>query len=284
MEGSTVNRIILDQKPRRPQLPVYTEIDQKDIREAAAAWDAAKAALDSARKDLTELEQTREAAEWADAEDADRARAEGGKPEPKRSHVAAHDKKLDAARHEHKVAQLADERTFNGLQDALDEHQDEWAESVEHDVAALDDEWTAAVNALVELHATRSRALAIRAMVVGDQRGAAALGLSPSQIRGIDFASGTGRQTGYVAAGDVLVALAGLGMPEPVVDTAPQEHAPPVRPEGSPLRGQGSVEQEVAERREFAQAATPELVEKRRQRVEQLRQAGEEALTDTLNG
>jgi hypothetical protein len=225
MEVSTVTRIVLEKKTRLPQLPNYVEIDQGVIRDAAAAWDAAKAALDSGRKDLTELEQTREAAEWRDAEAAEAARAEA-KPEPKRSHVAAHDKKLDVARHEWKVAQLAEERTFDALQAALDEHHAEWAETVEHDVQSLDDDWSAAVNALVELHATRSRALAIRAMVIGEQRGAAALGFKPSQIRGIDFASHTGRQTGYVAAGDVLGALADLGMPEPP-KPEPVQHAAP---------------------------------------------------------
>jgi chromosome segregation ATPase len=128
---------VLEKKPRLPQLPNYVEIDHATIRDAAAAWDAAKAALESARKDLTELEQTREAAEWADAEAAEAARAEG-KPEPKRSHVAAHDKKLDVARHEWKVAQLAEERTFDALQAALDEHAGEWSQTVEHDVQTLE--------------------------------------------------------------------------------------------------------------------------------------------------
>jgi len=282
MEGSNVNRIILERKPRLPQLPNYVEIDHATIREAAAAWDAAQASLDSARKDLTELEQTGDAAEWADAEAAEQARAEG-KPEPKRSHVAAHDKKLDVARHEFKVAQLAEDRTFNALQAALDEHQAEWSQTVEQGVQTLDEEWAAAVNALAELHATRSRSLAIRRMVVGDQRGAASLALKPSQIRGIDFASGTGRQTGYVAAEDLLGALGALGMPEPESAPPAQEH---IAPKGisNPLRGQGGVEAEIAERRAFAEAATPELVEERRQRAEQLRRAGDEALAATLDG
>src|SRR4051794_751405 len=115
-----MRRIVLDRKPLRPQLPSYTEIDNGPIREAAAAWDAANATLESSRKDVIELEQTREAAEWRDAEAADRARAEG-KAEPKRSHVAAHDKKLDDARHGLKVETLAEDRAFNALQGAVDE-------------------------------------------------------------------------------------------------------------------------------------------------------------------
>jgi hypothetical protein len=247
-------RIILDPKPRRPQLPAYTEIDHKEIREAAAAWDAAKTTLESARKDLTELEQTREAAEWRDAETAEKARAEG-KAEPKRTHVAAHDRKTDEARHEFKVAQLAETRTFDELQAALDEHQIEWAQSIERDVQTLDDEWTAALNALITLHAQRSRVLAIRAQVVGEgRRAASALGFKPSQIRDLDFATGTNdrQMTGYVAVGDVFGRLADLGMPEPPAPE-PVQH-PPLRPNTSNLlRGQAGVEDEIAERRRFAE-------------------------------
>jgi hypothetical protein len=285
MEGSKVNRIILDPKPRLPQLPVYTEIDHKEIRDAAAAWDAAKVSLDESKKSLIQLEQELPQAQHEDAAADEQLRAEGGKPKLKgRPATQRHEKAIADAAHEQRVCQLAEERTFDALQAALDEHHAEWAETVERDVAALDDDWSAAVNALVELHATRSRALVIRAMLVGDQRGAAALGFKPSQIRGIDFQSGTARQIGYVGAVDVLAALADLGMPPVVVEAAPVEHAPPGRPDGSPNRGQGSVEAEIAERREFAQAATPKLVEERRQRAEQLRQAGEQALADTLNG
>ncbi len=249
-----MNRIILDPKPRLPQLPPYVEIDNGPIREAAAAWDAAKAALESARKDLTELELTREQSEWADAEAAENARAEG-KAEPKRTHVAAHDRKTDEARHEFKVAQLAETRTFDALQAALDEGQNEWAESIERDVQTLDDEWTAALNTLIALHAQRSRVLAIRAQVVGEgRRAVSALGFKPSQIRDLDFATGTNdrQMTGYVAVGDVFGRLADLGMLEPPAPE-PVQH-PPLRPNVSnPLRGQGPVEAEIAERRRWAE-------------------------------
>jgi len=102
-----VKRIVLDRIPQRrnPQLPPYTEINHPVIREAAAAWDGARATLESARREVVELEQTAEQAQWADAEAAEQARAEG-KAEPKRTHIAAHEKKLDAARHEAKVAEL----------------------------------------------------------------------------------------------------------------------------------------------------------------------------------
>jgi hypothetical protein len=245
-----VNRIILDPKPRRPQLPVHTEIDHPAIREAAAAWDGAKATLEGARKDLVELEQTRDAAEWRDAEAAQEARA-AGKPEPKRSHVAVHDKKLDEARHRLKVETLSETQAFNSLQDALDEHQADWGESVERAVQAVNDEWTSALEQLVEIHARRSALLAIKAMVVGgDQPSVAAMGFRSGQIRGLDFAQGAGRQTGYVPTGDVFAGLEALGMPAPPTPE-PVQHAVP---RGSnPLRGQAGVEHEIAERRRFAE-------------------------------
>jgi hypothetical protein len=141
------------------------------------------------------------------------------------------------------------------------------------------------VNALVELHARRASLHAIRAMVVGgEQPGVAALGFTPAQIRGIEFASHQARATGYVTALDVLAALTDLGMP-PVVEATPVEHASPVKPGGSPMtRGQGPVEAELAERREFAEAATPELAEERRQRAELHRQQNEAALQGSLEG
>jgi hypothetical protein len=237
-----VNRIVLERKPWRPQLPPYDQIDQDEIREAAAAWDAAKASLESARRDVVELEGTREAAEWLDAEAAEKARAEG-KPEPKRSHVAEHDKKLDQAQHEHRVAQLTEERTFNELQAALDEHQGEWAESIERAVKALDEQWAATVNQLTTLHAQRASVFTVRRLVVGGQRDVGIVGFTPSQIHDIEFAPFTHKQIGHVAVGDVLAGLADLGF-EPAVET------PVERPR--PKSGHDPFEDEAADRRREA--------------------------------
>jgi hypothetical protein len=253
-----VNRIILDPKPQRTQLPVYTEIDQEQIRDAAGAWDAAKTALDEAKKAHAQAEMELPASEWRDAEIVAEARA-AGKPEPtKRAHTSKHEQRIGDLAHELKVATLTEQRTFDGLQAALDEHQEEWAESIECDVQSLNDEWADAINTLVEIHARRSAALAIKAMVVGgEQPGVGALGFKSGQIRGIDFAQGAGRQTGYVPTGDVLAGLADLGMPEPVVETAPVEHAPPVRPGGSPLtRDHADVRRELDERDGLAEPAS----------------------------
>jgi hypothetical protein len=277
MEARKVTRIVLEKKPRLPQLPNYVEIDHAAIRDAAAAWDAAKAALDESKKTHTQLELELPAAHLEDARADERLRAEGARLKGRPATQAA-EKAIAAAEHEELVAQLIEETAFDALQAALDGPAlGEWAESVEHDVAALDEEWMAAVNGLVELHATRSRALAIRAMVLGEQAHAEKLGFTPAQIRGIEFASHQARATGYVETGDVFAGLAELGMP-PVVEATPVEHASPVKRGGSPMtRGQGPVEEEIAERREFAEAATPELVEERRQRAEQHRQQNEMA-------
>ena len=73
-------------------LPLYESISSSPICEAAAQHDATRAAIDQARKDVTEWEQTREAAEWRGADAAEKARAEG-RTEPKRSNVVEHDRK-----------------------------------------------------------------------------------------------------------------------------------------------------------------------------------------------
>jgi hypothetical protein len=286
-----MRRIVLEKKPQRPQLPNYTEIDQKEIREAAAAWDAEKAALDEAKKSLDDLEQKLPQAQEEDATADARLRSEG---KPKLKGLPAtqrHEKAIAEADHEQRVAVRLEEDAFDALQTALDEHADEWVESIEQDVQSLDGEWAAAINTLIELHARRSSALAIQAMVVGgEQASATAVGFRPSQIRGIDFASHTAKQTGYVTADDVFATLAALGIPEPVVEASPQEHASPVRPGGSPMtRDYATVEDEIAERREFAEHASSsegreQATEARRQRAELNRQAGEEALQASLEG
>jgi hypothetical protein len=281
-----VNPIELERKPQRPQLPDPAAIDHAVISEAAAGWNAARAALETARKDVNELELTKEAAEWKDAEAAEAARAEG-KPEPKRTHVAAHDKKLDEARHEQRIATLAEQRTFDALQAAVDAHQGEWAESVERDVEALDGEWADVVDQLLNLHARRTRALAVRRLVVGGgRRTDTALGFLIGQIHEIGFASGQGRNArGWIAAGDVLGALADLGMPEPVIEPTPVQHRPPNGPLRSPNRGMAPVEEEIAERREFAEhAALPEQVEARQRRNEAHREANRLAAEEQAAG
>jgi hypothetical protein len=224
-----MKRIVLDRVPNRRnvQLPDYTEIDHPVIRDAAAAWDGARSTLTSARQEVVELENTREQAEWADAESAEKARAEG-KAEPKRTHIAAHEKKLDAARHEAKIAELAEDRAFNDLQNALDEHTGQWAETIEHETHRLADEWAEAVATVTAVHAQRSRLLAIRAMVVGETPNASAVGFDAQQIMNVELASGQAHEKGYVQTGDILAGLAALGAPKSLGAETPQQHRPPM--------------------------------------------------------
>jgi hypothetical protein len=259
-------------------LPPYEAISCTPICEATAGLDAAKAACLSARRDLIELEQTKEAAEWRDAEAADKARAEG-KAEPKRSHVAVHDRKTDEARHEHKVATLAETRARDALQVALDEHGQTWVEEVTGSVEALRIEWQNAIEGLLALHGRFGAELSVARAVVGNKPGVAALGFKPSQIRDIDFAVGTNNRvnTGWIATGEVLAGLADLGTPQP--EPEPFQPTPLPRGHGSSLlRGQAGVEDEIAERREFAERARdPERVAERRQLAERLRAENEAA-------
>ena len=80
-----MKRIVLDRVPQRrnPQLPPYTEIDHPVIRDAAAAWDGARSTLESARREVVELEQT-PSRQSGPTLRPPRRRAQG-KAEPKRS-------------------------------------------------------------------------------------------------------------------------------------------------------------------------------------------------------
>jgi hypothetical protein len=261
-------------------LPSYEQISSEPIRETAAAFSAARAAKEQARKDLIELEQTREAAEWADAEAAEKARTEG-KTEPKRSHVAEHEKKTDAARHELKVATLAETRARDALQAAVVEHGAAWAAEVAESVQALSAEWGNAVEGLVGLHGRLSAALSVARVVgVGKVPKVGALPFSRRQITNAEFASPQPDQPAYVGTGAVLAALARVVQPESDADEAPAEHGQWLYG-SNPLRGRGDVENEIAEREAFHD---PERVAERRRRAERNRQAGQEALEQTLAG
>ncbi len=194
-----------------------------------------------------------------------------------------HEKAIEDAAHEQRVATISEQDAFDALQAAVDEHGDEWAETIERDVQQLGERWAQSLATLVKLHAERSRAFAIRAMVVGgEQPGVAALGFAREQIRGIDFASGTGRQTGFVSMTDVLGKLAELGSPVETGVEPPVEHSltPVFHDDGG---------REGAERRAFAEhAQSPEgreaVANARRERQAGVRRANEEALQATLEG
>lgn len=228
------------------------QISSKPIAERVAALADARAAKETARKDVNEYELTREQAEWADAQASEEARA-AGKPEPKRSHVAEHDRKLDEARHRHRVETLAEQRAVNDLQAVLDEHGQAWVESIVADLANLDDAWVEQVNALANLNARRASASAVMATVCGPTNRLGAVPFAPREINGVDvvpIADEWGqriKQTAHIAPEDVLAGLLKLGtVPEPE-PAKPVVHAPPLR--RSPLLDLPEVQQEIAERR-----------------------------------
>ncbi len=217
-----MKRIVLEKSPhpRRPQLPPYVEIDNGPIREAVTAWDASKAALDEAKKSLVQLEQELPNAHQADARADERLRAEGKSKLKGRPATLAAEKAIADAAHEQRVAELAENRAFNDLQDALDMHLPTWQASVVSDVQSLAAEWQQAVSELASLHERRSRALAICSMVVGATPGAGTVGFSAQQLLNVELASGQARGTAFVHTGDVLAGLAALGTPS--TDTAQQ--------------------------------------------------------------
>jgi hypothetical protein len=258
-------------------LPAYEAITCESIRDAAAAFSAARAAREQARKDLTELEQTREQAEWADAEAAENARAEG-KAEPKRTHVAEHDRKTDAARHEQKVADLAEKRALDALTAALDEHGQAWADEATAAVESLRAEWANAVDGLIAMHGRLTASLRVgRAVGVGGLPQVAMLPFARRQIDNCEFAAGQPAVPAYIGTGDVLAALAGA------VEVEPQEQTEPVK--HPRWWGTTHESKEIADRREFSErAASPDRVEERRRRNEAMRAGREAAVAEQTAG
>ncbi len=195
------------------------DVDHPAIREALIARRDARAETLRRKRDVIELEQTREQAGWTDARAVDEARV-AGRPEPKRKHVVEHDQKLDTARHELKVAELAEQRAERKYGEALAKHHSEWVESVREDVASLEREWSDAVDALGELYARRCRADRMLTVATGGEAAAiGAIRVRPAQINGVDFApipDPTMRRNAraFIPVGDVLAMLSDLGRPE----------------------------------------------------------------------
>jgi hypothetical protein len=278
-----VRRIILEHEPlgpRRAQLPAYSEVSHDVIAAKAAEWDAAKAALNEAKRTEVELEQTRAQAEQADAEACEQARHEG-KPDPKRTRVAAHDRKLDSARHEHRVAVIAEDRAFNALQSALDEHLDAWLTEVSAEVESLDERWQEAVDSVSKLHAERAHAVRVARMIGSEHQAVAVVPLERRQLAGIELMNGS-PTTAHVAVEHMLGGLQALGVP-PEPEPEP-ERQKPVRTQGL-AESHGGAQREMQERRRFNEhMASPEgeaeraaARERRRVRRARLERGGEEA-------
>lgn len=240
-------------------LPTYEQISSKPIRDSAAGFNAAKAALLSAKRDLVELEQTREQAEWRDAAAAEAAIAER-KPAPKRTYVAAHDRKTDNARHQVKVAQLALERAERDLIGSLERNGAAWATEVGEAYGSLTEAFATGVNELVAVYAKLSQAASDARVVIGGQRPRiGVIELDRGQLGEVELAAGSSRRA-TVQVADVLAALSSIGQPEP--EAAPVVH-PPRKGQGDPrLRGRRDVEDEIAER-----AGVRTKVEARRQKL-----------------
>ena len=202
-----------DQLRLRPQVPPYQEISHEAIAAKAAEWDVAKTTLAESKRSLVEAQQELPQSQWKDAGAAETARAEG-KPEPKtRTHTQQHEKRIADLEHEQRVSQLAEQRAFDALQAALDQHQAEWADQIERETAALDEAWRDAVGALTALYAQRRRTIAIRGQVIGDgRRGVQTVPLSLAQA-----------QSRSIAVGDLLAALTDVGMPVPEPEPSPQQ-------------------------------------------------------------
>jgi hypothetical protein len=261
-------------------LPPYEQISSEPIREAAATRSAARAAQDEAKKALVEAEQTLPSSQWKDAEAAEAARAEG-KPEPKtRSHTAAHEKRIADLEHEQRVAELALTRARGELEAALAEHGQAWADELTTSVEAMRVEWGNSVEGLIALHSQLSAALSVARVVgIGELPKVNALPLRRRQIANAEFASPQPDVPAVIETSAVLAALASVIEVEPEVEKVPVEH--PHLKGASELRAQARVEDEIGERAEFH---SPERVAERRRRAEQNRQAGEEALSQSLAG
>lgn len=258
------------------QVP-YEAISEPHVHDAVAAFSAAKAEREQRRKDVTELEQTREAAEWRDAEAAEQARADG-KAEPKRTHVAEHDRKTDAARHEQRIAVLAEQRARDALDAAITEHADAWAAEAEGDVQAMTAEWQNTVEGLIALHGRLTGAVRVARVVGIKVPQVGALEFERRAIEGIELASPHPPGPAILQTATVLAALASAVEVEPDVEKEPVTH-PPLARSNSAAAGMGAVQDEIRERREFTERVAPD-VERRRQRNAALRQEREAAVAE----
>jgi hypothetical protein len=226
------------------QLPPYEQISHAKIAEAAAAFDAAKATRLQAKRDLVELEQTREQALWADAEADENARAEGKAAKRTHTHTQEHDKRTEAAEHEHRVAHLAVDRKRADLEAAVAEWGDEWQQECEQYVAKLDQSYDSMIPALMKLTSERLRAVRVLRQIGGSHPPVDAIWLAQRQLGGVQFASG-GPKEARVDLGDVFAELIELGhekAPEP-----PREKAKPIQVRPIDI----GVDREVEQRKEY---------------------------------
>lgn len=258
-------------------LPACEQITNELVRDAAAAFSAARAAADEAKKTCVQLEQELPNAQQEDARADELLRSEGKAPLKGRPATQAAEKGIAAAAHEQRVAELALDRARNELVAALDQHGDVWRGEVAEQVVAMTGQWQAVTGELIDLHGRLTASLRIaRNVGVGDlPAGIGALPFERRQIDNCEFVSGQPKVPAFISTGDVLAALAGaVALPE--APPEPVEHGPLPR-RSSPLADHAGVRREIDERNAFAERArSPERVEERRRRSEATR-AGRDA-------
>jgi hypothetical protein len=262
------------------KLPPYEQIGNPAIREATANLDAAKAAVLSARRTHTQLEQELPQAQEEDAAEDARLRSEGSKLKG-RPATTRHEKAIEDAAHEHRVCKRLAQQAHDDLATVLSEHRQAWADEIEQELQAARVEWQADVHELIDSHGRLRAANAAASVgsVIGHS-GVAVLRFTQAQIHDLEFAPGQEGVHGVISRDDVLNGLAELGQPEPDGEREPVKHSPP---KGlSPNRGQRDVEAEIAEReQQLHQLHTPDRVKARQERAERLRQEFEQALAES---
>jgi hypothetical protein len=235
----------------------YEAISCEPIRQAAAAFSAAKVAAEEARKTHVQLGQELPNAQQEDAREDERLRAEG-KPKLKgRPATLAAEKGIADAEHELRVCRLAAERVQGELEAAIDEHGQTWADEVARDAEALCAEWQTAANGLVAVYSRLAAAAAVSRVVGGHVPAIGALRFPARAIHELEIAGGQHDPHGVIQTGEALARLAELLVePEP----APEPERQPTR--STPPVGEA---QEQAERRRFMEQRT---ADRRRQLAE----------------
>jgi hypothetical protein len=245
-----MRRIVLE--PGRSQLPDYTEVAHEGISTKLAEWDAATAEKENAKRTHTALEQTREQALWADADDDAQREAAGQPAKRTRSHTAEHDKKTEAAAHNLRKATRLEAIRFDALQEALDKHQAEWVKEVDREDAMLNEAWRDAIGAVREIADQRSRVRRVKAMATGEPvPQTQALVFEPRQVQGREWATQQGPDAKpVVQVGDALDELEHLGEEPPEPPAKQSEPTPPPRGIGlNPVNAR-----EHLQREDFAKA------------------------------
>jgi hypothetical protein len=219
------------------------------IHDVLAAVSARKGVLAEAKQTTTHLVQTRPQSEWADAEAAELAQAEG-RPEPKRTHVARHDREIDEARHQERVAELALRRVEGEADEVIAASFAGWLSEAQDLHAGLLADAQAQVEEYVKLHSRLAEAAAVLGAVGAPVESVAAIALRPRDFTDASSLPGELRgSTFHLSTERVLELLAQLGQePEPEPAQEPQEQ---VRIK-SPLALEPKVEEERAEREAHA--------------------------------